>query len=581
MTKNNSGLKGPQDLRKRAEESLTSEPGRPDDMCLEEANSLIHELRVHQIELEMQNEELLRVQHDLEVSRSRYLDLYDFAPVGYLTLNKQGQILELNLTAAKQLGIERGYLIKTNFQNFIFQSDKGVFLSHLEAIFDKRERQITEVRLSPKGGEKFYARLESIFMEGEDGAGLCRTNTSDVTLRKRAEAEAENQQLQKAESLERMAGAIAHYFNNQLGVVMGNVELALMDLSGDAVIRENLTGAIQAARRCSEISGLMLTYIGQSTGKSEPLDLSELCRQKLPILQAVIPKNVELDLNLPSPGPTVSANATQIQQVLTSLVNNAREACGKKLGAIHLVVKTISSADIPASLRFPISWQPDDNPYACLEVEDTGCGITDKEIEKIFDPFFSSKFIGRGLGLPVVLGIVKAHRGAVAVESEPGRGSVFRVFFPISAEAVLQQSPKAAQTPEMDEGGTVLLVDDEQGLRRMAAAMFTRLGFTVVEAEDGDEALEVFRQRKDEIRCVLCDLTMPRMDGWETLAALRALRPDIPVVLNSGYDEAQVMAGDHSDRPQAFLRKPYSMDELKAALGAAMGASSAESMKRD
>jgi PAS domain S-box-containing protein len=183
----NSSPKGPEDLRKRAEESLKSEPDRPDDIRLDEANSLIHELQVHRIELEMQNEELRRAQNDLEISRSRYADLYDFAPVGYLTLNKHGQIADLNLTAARQLGIERGRLVNKQFQYFVFQPDKKEFLSHLKAIFDKRERQIAELRLSPKGGEHFYVRLESIYMEGEDGAGLCRTNMSDITPRKKAE----------------------------------------------------------------------------------------------------------------------------------------------------------------------------------------------------------------------------------------------------------------------------------------------------------------------------------------------------------------------------------------------------------
>ena len=185
--KGNRSLKGPEDLRTRAEESLKSEPDRPDEMCLEETHSLIHELRVHQTELEMQNEELQRVQNDLEISRSRYADLYDFAPVGYLTMNKQGQIVDLNLTAARQLGIERGRLVDSHFQYFVFKPDKKEFLSHLNAIFDKRERQIAEVRLSLKDGKQFYAQLESIYLEGEDGAGLCRTNMSDVTLRRRAE----------------------------------------------------------------------------------------------------------------------------------------------------------------------------------------------------------------------------------------------------------------------------------------------------------------------------------------------------------------------------------------------------------
>jgi PAS domain S-box-containing protein len=196
MMKSKRGLKGPEDLRARAEENLKSEPDRLGDTSLEDANSLIHELRVHQIELEMQNEELRRVQNDLEISRARYADLYDFAPVGYLTLNKHGQIVDLNLTAARQLGIERGRLLNKHFQYSVFQPDKKEFFSHLNAIFDRRERQIAEVRLSPKGGDQFYARLESIYSEGEDGTGLCRTNMSDVTLRSRAEeALRESQQM--------------------------------------------------------------------------------------------------------------------------------------------------------------------------------------------------------------------------------------------------------------------------------------------------------------------------------------------------------------------------------------------------
>jgi len=171
MMKNKSSSEGPEDFRKRAEESLKSEPDRPDDMCLEEVNSLIHELRVHQIELEMQNEELRRVQSDLEISRLRYADLYDFAPVGYLTLNKHGEIVDLNLTAARLLGIERELLLNSHFQYFVFPPDKKEFLSHLDAIFDERKRQIAEVRLSPKGGEQFCARLESIYLEGEKAPG--------------------------------------------------------------------------------------------------------------------------------------------------------------------------------------------------------------------------------------------------------------------------------------------------------------------------------------------------------------------------------------------------------------------------
>jgi len=275
-----------------------------------------------------------------------------------------------------------------------------------------------------------------------------------------------------------------------------------------------------------------------------------------------MPGKVVLKTDFPSPGPAIRANANQMQQVLTNLITNAWEAVGEDGGSIHLRVNTVPPADIPAAHCYPLNWQPQENAYACLEVTDTGCGIADKDIEKLFDPFFSSKFTGRGLGLPVVMGIVRAHGGAVTVESEPGRGSAFRVFFPVSAEEVPRQPDKEAQAPEMEGGGTLLLVEDEEMVRNMAADMLTCLGYGVFSAKDGVEAVEVFRQHQDEIRCVLCDLTMPRMNGWETLTALRKLAPDIPVILASGYDKAHMMAGDHPEWPHAFLDKPYKLKKL-------------------
>jgi CheY-like chemotaxis protein len=237
---------------------------------------------------------------------------------------------------------------------------------------------------------------------------------------------------------------------------------------------------------------------------------------------------------------------------------------------IHLKVKTVSPGEIPASHRFPIDWQPQENAYACLEVADAGCGIQENDIEKLFDPFFSSKFTGRGLGLPVVLGIVKAHGGAVTVESEPGRGSEFRLYFPVSAEEVPRQPDTAPQAVATEKSGTLLLVEDDPMVRNIAAAMITHLGFYVIEANDGVDAVELFRQRRNEICCVICDLTMPRMNGWETLTALRDLAPGIPVILASGYDEAQVMEGDHPELPQIFLGKPFKQKELSDAINRAL-----------
>jgi CheY-like chemotaxis protein len=372
-----------------------------------------------------------------------------------------------------------------------------------------------------------------------------------------------------------MAGAIAHHFNNQLHVVMGNLEVTMDDVPRDSVILETLTEALKAAHKAAEVSGLMLTYLGQTPRKHEPIDLSKVCRQSLSLLQTVIPNKVTLAPEIPSPGPTIRADAGQIQQILTNLVTNAWEAVGENNGTIRLTVETVSLTDIPALKRFPIDWRLKESVYACLKVADTGCGITNTDIEKLFDPFFTTKFTGRGLGLSVVIGIVQAHSGGVTVESEPGRGSIFRVFLPISTEelpcqpdlpAMPVQTGKTEKISRNEGGGAVLLIEDEEPVRNMARIMLTRLGYTVIEAKDGDEGLERFKQHQDEIRCVLSDLTMPRMNGWETIAALRKLSPNIPVVLSSGYDEALVMADEHTERPNSFIGKPYQLKSLGTAI---------------
>jgi CheY-like chemotaxis protein len=283
-----------------------------------------------------------------------------------------------------------------------------------------------------------------------------------------------------------------------------------------------------------------------------------------------MPGKVTLETHLPAPGPVISASAVQVQQILSNLITNAWEALGDNAGSVRLEVKAISRADISISQCFPSHWQPLDERYACLELTDTGCGIAGKDVENLFDPFYSSKFTGRGLGLAVVLGIVRAHGGAVLVESQLGRGSKFQVLFPLSAQEVPRPPEKPSPHSVIEPGGVVLLVEDEGIVRDMAAAILKRLDLIVLEAMDGVEAVEIFRQRRDEIRCVLCDLTMPRMNGWETLTALRQLAPGIPIILASGYDKAQVMSGDHPDWPQAFLAKPYTRQALIAAISQAL-----------
>jgi len=570
-------------LRRQAEDIATGEkvalsPDTRETPSPDEALRMLHELRIHQIELEMQNEELRRTQTELEDARARYFDLYDLAPVGYFSISEKGLILEANLTAANLLGTARAILVGQPLSRFILPEDQDIYYRHHKQLLETGKAQACELRMARKDGAQFWAGFETTIAQNGDGHLLCRTVLSEITKRKRAEAdkaalEAQNRQLQKAESLRCMAGAIAHHFNNQLSVVIGNLELATIMLSQGKRPHENIRAAMNASHRAAEMSGLMLTYLGQTFQRREPLNLSESCRQTLRMLRMAIPKNVGVTTDLPSSGPVIKTNASEIKQVLTNLLTNAWESVGEAQGAINLTLKTVSPAKIPMAHRFPIGWQPQDRAYVCLEVADTGSGIAESDIEKIFEPLFSSKFTGRGLGAAVILGIVRTHNGAVTVESEPERGSTFRIFFPASDEEfprqLLDVDTEPSETTRVrraKDTGAVLLVEDEEMLRIMAARMIARLGYTVLKASDGLEAVNVFRLRQDQIRCVLCDLTMPRMGGWETLTALRKIAPDIPVILTSGYNEVQVMAGNHPEQPQFFLSKPYTLGQLDAAI---------------
>jgi len=517
-------------------------------------------------------------EEELRKSEENYRSIYQNAIEGIFQTTIDGRFLSANHALAHILGYESSEDLMALVTNIGMQlyANHEERKEHLRLINKKGEVKGFEVQMRRKDGSKCWVSINTRLVGNDiDQAMHNEGFITDISFRKQAEAEkakleAQNQQLQKAESLGRMAGAIAHHFNNQLGVVIGNLDLAIEGLPKVAGLANSMTAAMQAASKAAEMSGLMLTYLGQTPGERVLLDLSETCLRSLPILRAAMPGYVILNTDLPSPGPAISANASQIQQVLTNLLTNAWEAFGENRGAIHLCVKTVSPAEIPTAHRFPIDWQPQKNVYACLDVVDMGSGIKDKDIEKLYDPFFSTKFTGRGLGLSVVMGIVKAHGGVVTVESEPGRGSAFRIFFPMSGEEVLDQPDKAAQLLATEGGGTVLVVEDEEMVRDMARAMLTGLGFTVLEAKDGVEAVDVFQKRQERIRFVLCDLTMPRMNGWETLTALRKLAPDIPVILASGYDKAHVMAGDHSELPQVFLGKPYKLKGLSDAISQAL-----------
>ncbi len=569
MTDKKKAASDPAELRRRAEDELKEKTSVSTPSEEADVHKLLHELQVHQIELEMQNEELHTAQLELETSRDRYADLYDFAPVGYCTINAEGIILEANLTAATLLNVERSKLIKQPLARFILKTDQNMYYHHRQQLFDTGEPQSCELRMIKSDGTEFWGNLSGSINLDDDEYPLCRMSINDITERKRIDQQIHY--LKKAESLKRMAGAIAHRYNNLMTAVVGNLELSLDKLSKDSNLHEQLTDAMGAARSASDLGGTMLAYLGQTVAQRLPLDLCDICRQELPSVKTALPENVVLKTDLPAIGPSIMANSSQIRQILHNMIVNAWESLEGQPGEIFLVVKTVHPTDIPVTNRLPIEFRMEDADYACLEIADTGCGIPEAVYENIFDPFFTTKFTGRGLGLAVALGAIKAHDGCIIVGSAGNHVSVFRVFLPITSEAVLTpEVPLLKKAAEFTDGGTVLFVDDQPSARRLGSIMLMRLGFKVIEAEDGIQAIELFRECQDEIRCVLSDLTMPRMNGWETLETLRRIAPNIPVILTSGYDHPHVMEGVHPEMPQAFLQKPYLLADLKMALAKAL-----------
>ena len=376
----------------------------------------------------------------LRRSEERYRSIVKASPDDITITDVEGRILMVSPMAVTIFGCEgkeEEEFLGRPLTDFIIPEDRDRALSQVARKRQGIATSAAEYRGLRPDGSTFDIEVNSEFIRDGNGSptGMV-VIVRDITQRKKLEAQ--NRQLQKAESLRCMAGAIAHHFNNQLGAVMANLDLAMMDLSQGASAHAKIAAAMKASHKAAEMSGLMLAYLGQSFDKHEPLDLSETCRQMLPKLQLLMSADVVLDADLPSPGPVIMANANQIQQLLTNLTTNALEAFGEGRGAIHLCVKTAFAEDIPTGHHFPLDWQPQNYAYASLEVTDAGCGIEEKDIEKLFDPFFSTKFAGRGMGLAVVLGIVRVHSGVVMAESEPGRGSTFRVFLPMSEEAIRQ-----------------------------------------------------------------------------------------------------------------------------------------------
>jgi signal transduction histidine kinase/CheY-like chemotaxis protein len=402
------------------------------------------------------------------------------------------------------------------------------------------------------------------------GSLLVATPATDTAAAER-ERLAHDLQLQKLESLGVLAGGVAHDFNNALTVILGFTSLA-----GDEAARlgngpderaplaDYLGQVEQAARRAEELCRQMLAFSGRGRFVVRSLPPARLAAEAAERFRTSLPQRIILAVELAPDLPEVEADEGQLRQALQRLLHNAAEAIGERHGQITFKAGR-RRCDRAFWRQTYLQEELPEGEYVSFEVTDDGCGMTAETQARVFEPFFSTKFTGRGLGLAAVLGVVRGHRGAVKVDSAPGRGSTFTLLLPRSRSAAAP-----AAVPRAAGGGLVLFVDDEPILRAFASLALQRGGFEVLLAADGEEALRLFRQRRAEVALVVLDLTMPRLGGVETLQELRRLDPGVKVLLSSGYSEAEPgpPPGENGD---TFLPKPYRPQELLARVRGLIG----------
>jgi two-component system, chemotaxis family, CheB/CheR fusion protein len=502
------------------------------------------------------NAALRATQESLRRSEINFRSLVTNAPYGICRCDSYGQILDVNPAWLAALGYSSADELLGKHLAILY-SDTQQWFELADRLRSAAPFTGMSVEWVRKDGSPVAVRVSGRSVYGARKEKTFELFAEDVTERRGLEQQL--RQSQKMEAVGRLAGGIAHDFNNLLTGILGNASLALEDLAPGTTANVAVQSVLEAAERAAQLACQMLAYSGKGHFVLEHIDLSARVQETLPLIRAAIPANVALELDLDRELPLINADTAQMQQLIMNIIINGAEAIPE---GTHGKV-TISTRPQNVEERFHAQGdgatselQP--GLYVMLEVNDTGSGMDEETRARIFDPFFTTKFTGRGLGLAAVLGIVRGHRGSIQVLSAPAKGSVFRVLLP-AVEGQRKANPSPADSPAGDLRGTgaVLVVDDEQTVRNVARQALERLGYTVLVAADGSCGLDLFRREADRLKCVVLDLTMPVMSGEETLARMKAVRADIPIILSSGFNEVQAVRRFEGKGLAGFLQKPY------------------------
>jgi two-component system cell cycle sensor histidine kinase/response regulator CckA len=531
-------------------------------------------------ELEEEVAERHRVEHELRLSEERWRNLSELSSdMSYaIAVEPDGSLtLEWITQAVSRIsGYSVDEINQRGWRSLLHPEDADRIAPHVSRVPEGETREVEGRIIARDGGIRWLRVRVTGARSPVDGKLRVLGAIRDITEARRAEEEqrhleAKLREAQKLESLGILAGGIAHDFNNLLAVILGNESLATSEAEAGSRLAKQLDRIRSAAKHAEALTHQMLTYSGRASISLEPFDLSELVEQMRDLLEASTSKKCRLEISLEPDGSVVEGDPTQLRQVIMNLVTNASESLQDRSGSV--AVRTgVFSADAASLARAFGGAELAEGEYVYLEVSDTGEGMEEEVSERIFEPYFSTKFAGRGLGLASVLGIVRGHRGAIELVTAPGRGTSFRVLLPPATHAAVPAPSQSRPRGAPAGGGTILVIDDEEWVLELAQEFLERSEFEVVTAGGGREALEILRGDLGKtIDAVVLDLTMPDLNGQQTFREIRALRPGLPVIVVSGFGEEATADRFPPDEIAAFVRKPYEPEDLVDAIRASLG----------
>lgn len=508
---------------------------------------------------------LAATQKRLADTEERYQRLVQATPICVHEIDVEGRLTSMNPAGLEMLGVTfESEVVGTEYLNYVGEEDRDRIGGLLEDAIAGNRRFFKYAA----GDENTPMFFSSCFVPIKDDQetvlrlmGISENITASITAEREQEhLRAQVLQSQKLESLGVLAGGIAHDFNNLLTSILGNANMAVEDLPASSPVGDYVSDIEVAARSAAELCAQMMAYAGKGRFLLGPVNVTEIVREMAQLLRISISKEIEIRYDLDDTVPMVVGDSSQIRQIIMNLITNASDAIGDKRGEIHLVT---GSGHFDRQFFRASYFETDLAPghYVFVEVRDTGGGMSPEVLERLFDPFFSTKPTGRGLGLAALQGIIRSHEGSVRLVSQLGLGTTFKVLLP-AADATARAPASGRSGPPARDAGKVLVVDDTDAVHGVTARMLKSTGFGILRADDGPSAVSLFETHKDEIAVVLLDMVMPGMGGEEVLHKLLQIDPTVQVILSSGHAEMGGSAVMNTEGVAAFLPKPYSRGKL-------------------